>query len=238
MRNITYSKKITIKGKILKEDDILRIANLIHEQVQPDDYEEEYNILFDDQSCITGKRSIDVFKSDEFRRRRSERIWFTYRSKGFEKKVEICLYNSLLSPVESTVEITSTDKEWYNSTCNEILTIISEVENQKIKIPYGAKYVGTTIISLVETAIFSYSLERLFPNAFTKSQSNAIVFLCYAILLGVDLWLVELIEKAYPNVEFSFGPVYLNKSQKIRNSLGIFVPFVIDLILFGLGFIG
>ena len=94
MGDIKYSKKIVIKRKILKEDDILRIAKLVHEQFQEGDYEEEYNILFDDQSSISSKNSIDVFRTDEFRRRRSERIWLMYRSKGLNNQIEIKLYMS------------------------------------------------------------------------------------------------------------------------------------------------
>ena len=44
------------------------------------------------------------------------------------------------------------------------------------------------------------------------------------------------IEKAYPNVEFAFGPSYLSKSLKIRHILGIFISLVIDLIFFALGY--
>lgn len=235
MEEIKYSKKIVIKNKILNEDDILRIARLIHEQCQPDDYQEEYDILFDDQSSINTTKDITAFKTDEFHRRRSKRIWFTYRSKGFKNKIDIHLYNSLLLENDSTVEISSTDKDWYNSIINEISTIISEIENQKINITVGTKYIGAMVISIFESLIFSNAVEKIFHDIFTNSQFTAIVTFCSMILMLINLYLIGLIEKAYPNVEFSFGPSYLNKSQKIRNSLGIFIPFLIDLIFFGLG---
>ena len=53
MGDIQYRKEFIIKKKILREDDILRLANLIHNQFQQGDYNEEYNIIFDDQSSIT-----------------------------------------------------------------------------------------------------------------------------------------------------------------------------------------
>jgi hypothetical protein len=56
------------------------------------------------------------------------------------------------------------------------------------------------------------------------------------ILMSVNLFLFGLIEKAYPNVEFAFGPSYLSKSLKIRHILGIFISLVIDLIFFALGY--
>jgi hypothetical protein len=54
--------------------------------------------------------------------------------------------------------------------------------------------------------------------------------------MSVNLFLFGLIEKAYPNVEFAFGPSYLSKSLKIRHILGIFISLVIDLIFFALGY--
>ena len=55
MGDIQYRKGFIIKKRILREDDILRMANLIHKQFQQGDYKEEYELLFDDQSSITGK---------------------------------------------------------------------------------------------------------------------------------------------------------------------------------------
>lgn len=235
---MVYSKEIVIKKKILKEDDILRIAKLIHEQFQPGDYKEEYDILFDDQSRITAINSIDVFKSDEFKRRRSERIWFEYRSKGFENRIEIYLYNSLLSFGDSKVEISSTDKDWYNSVCNEILTIINEVEKQKFSITLGMKYFASAVLGMIEGLLLSYSLNKILGGMFTDSQFALVISAFGMIFMWINVYFFELLEKAYPNIEFAFGPVYLNKSQKIRNSLGIFFPLLIDLVFFGLGFLG
>lgn len=238
MGDIKYSKKIVIKRKILKEDDILRIAKLVHEQFQEGDYEEEYNILFDDQSSISSKNSIDVFRTDEFRRRRSERIWLMYRSKGLNNQIEIKLYNSFLTLADSTVEISSRDKEWYHSICNEISTIIDEVEKQKINITLGVKYFSATAIGIIEGLLLSFSLNKVFLGMLTDSQFALVGSMSSVIFLWINLYFLGLIEKAYPNIEFAFGPLYLNKSQKIRNSLGIFVPFLIDLVFFSLGFLG
>lgn len=238
MEDTRYSKKIVIKNKILKEDDILRLVRLVHEQSQLDDYQEEYEIQFDDQSCITAAKNISVFKSDEFKRRRSERIWFKYRSKEFANKIDISLCNSLLLPIDSTVEISSTDKDWYNSICNEISTIINEVERQRFNFTTGVKCFGMTVISFIEGLLLSFSINKIYGGMFTRSQSAFVASISSVILMLINAYFVDLLAKAYPNIEFAFGPAYLNKSQKIRNSLGIFIPFVIDLILFGLGFIG
>lgn len=236
MGNIEYKKTLTIKGKIIKEDDVLRIAHLLHSQFRTGDYTEEYEILFEDQSSLTGNDSVAILSSDEFRKRQSQRLWLTYKSKEFERRITVCIYNSFLLPTESTIEISSIDRDWYNSICNQMATIINEMEHQKITFPPFANYIVSAIASLVESLIFSWSLSRLFPNSFSNSQKSAIVGLSCMILMSVNLFLFGLIEKAYPNVEFAFGPSYLSKSLKIRHIFGIFIPLVIDLIFFALGY--
>ena len=42
MGNIEYKKTLTIKGKIIKEDDVLRIAHLLHSQFRTGDYTKFY----------------------------------------------------------------------------------------------------------------------------------------------------------------------------------------------------
>lgn len=236
MGNIEYKKTLTIKGKIIKEDDVLRIAHLLHSQFRIGDYTEEYEILFEDQSSLTGNDSVAILSSDEFRKRKSQRLRFTYKSKEFKREITVCIYNSFLLPIESTIEISSIDRDWYNSICNQMATIINEMEHQKITFPPFANYIVSAIASLVESIIFSWSLSRLFPNSFSNSQESAIVGLSCMILMSVNLFLFGLIEKAYPNVEFAFGSSYLSKSLKIRHIFGIFIPLVIDLIFFALGY--
>ena len=230
MGNIEYKKTLTIKGKIIKEDDVLRIAHLLHSQFRTGDYTEEYEILFEDQSSLTGNDSVAILSSDEFRKRQSQRLWFTYKSKEFERRITVRIYNSFRLPTESTIEISSIYRDWNNSICNQMATI------KKSPFPPFANYIVSAIASLVESLIFSWSLSRLFPNSFSNSQESAIVGLSCMILMSVNLFLFGLIEKAYPNVEFAFGPSYLSKSLKIRHILGIFISLVIDLIFFALGY--
>ena len=86
--------------------------------------------------------------------------------------------------------------------------------------------------------MLSFSLNKVFLGMLTDSQFALAGSMSSVIFLWINLYFLGLIEKAYPNIEFAFGPLYLNKSQKIRNSLGIFVPFLIDVVFFGLGFLG
>lgn len=233
-----YSREITIKNKVIKEDDILRIAKLVHDQFQQGDYIEEYEVLFDDESCISGADNREVFDSAEFKRRRSKRVWFTYKSKGLKNTVEIKLYNSFLTSANSSVEITSEDRRWYNNLCNEVLSILNEIEKQRFSITYGVKYIGSIIISIIEGLLFACSLNRIFANMFTTSQIIAIGSLSCGLLVIVNSCLFDQIDKAYPNIEFSFGPDYLNKSQKLRKIFGIAIPFLVDVGFFVLGLVG
>lgn len=230
MSIITYSKSFTINGKVLRYDDIVRIAMLLHDQAQPDDYEEEYEIIFNDQSRIKGERTIDVFRSDEFKRRRSVYIQLTYASRGYEKSVRVTLYDSSVYQSRSTVEISSTDKAWYNRICNEMTTIISEMEGQKLQFVHDLKYLIVILFVLIEWILLSYLLKRFFPG-FTGVLVDFVGFLGIAILGLMNLWFVESVADAYPKFEFAFGPTYLNRSRGIRKSLGIFVPILIEVIL-------
>lgn len=154
MGNIEYKKTLTIKGKIIKEDDVLRIAHLLHSQFRTGDYTEEYEILFEDQSSLTGNDSVAILSSDEFRKRQSQRLWFTYKSKEFERRITVRIYNSFRLPTESTIEISSIDRDWYNSICSQMATIINEMEHQKSPFPPFANYIVSAIASLVESLIF------------------------------------------------------------------------------------
>lgn len=239
MGSIQYRKEFTIKKKILREEDILRMAKLIHKQFQQGDFEEEYVIYFDDKSCIVGKNDMDVFKTYEFKRRRCKHLCFTYKSECLEKSIEINLYNSVMTPVNSSIEIRSDDIDWFNSICNEISTVISEIEERKFVITDSTKFFGSLIVSAIETFLTSCAICKIFPNMNTTPKFVFIAMMASIIFLSINYYLLfELMRKAFPSVEFSFGPTYLNKSQKIRNSLGVLVPFLIDVIFFAIGYWG
>jgi hypothetical protein len=186
MGDIQYRKEFIIKKKILREDDILRLANLIHNQFQQGDYNEEYNIIFDDQSSITGRNNLNVFKTYEFKRRRCSRLCFTYKSKNLEKSIEIDLYNSVNTLVDSNIEVRSNDKDWFNSICNEISTIISEMERQKLAITFSTKVYGSMVLGPVEGFLVFSAFERVFPNVFTKSQFSSLATVASMILCLIN----------------------------------------------------
>lgn len=235
MSNLIYSKKFQIKYRIISEDDILRLAKLVHEQFQEGDYREEYEILFDDQSRITGNYSTEVFASDEFKRWRSQSIKFTYRSKDYTNKIDISLYNSVItSSWPSEVEVVSTSQEWYNSICNQLSTVIDEMEKQKIKITTTGKYIASMVLGILETLFLVYSLRTIFIST---AQLTAFTGVFSGLLWGLNAYFLEQIEKAYPNIEFSFGPTYLNTSQKKRKCFGILIPFLIDVLFFVVGLV-
>lgn len=240
MGNITYSRKYLVNGKILKQNDILRIAKLIHNEFQEGDYQEEYTFLFDDQSSIVGKNSLDVFECDEIRYKRCQQVSFTYKSKNLDNRIEIELYNSLLTISNSFAQIISTDENWYHSTCDKISTILNEIEKRKFSITNRIKNSCSTILALTESFLLAVSLVRFFPSVVNNDQGLMIaMFVCIALIFSLlNNYGFELIGKAYPNVEFAFGPDYLNQSKRIRSLFGILIPFMIDFLFFILSFIG
>lgn len=236
MSKLKYSKTFKIKWKRIKYDDIIQIAKLVQNQFKEDDYKDCFDIGFCDGSCIEGS-DMDIFSTDQFKRRTSERIAFTYHSKGYENKLEIKLYNSAVSPLDSEVMIKSTNQDWFDSILNQINTIIEEIETQRIKITDSIKYVGLSIISIVEALILNYSLCKIVLNPIPIELSSILtgVFAMFFSLLNV--YFLSKIEKAYPKIEFMFGPEHMNTSKKIRRVFGILMPLLIDLIFFALGFI-
>ena len=234
---IEYSKKIIIKRKIIREDDVFRIAKLVHEQLQTGDDKEEYYALFDDQSCITGTNWSKIFKSDEFKKRRGEHLNFTYRSKYGERKIEINIYNSLSRMTDSDVIIFSKDREWYNSICNQISTVINEIENQKIQLTLGAQYLLSIALGIVEGVGFGYLFQKLPQTIISGFDLSLVYGISCGIFTAINICALELVTKAYPNVEFSFGPSYLNESEKIKRGMGVLIPVGFDLLLFVLGLI-
>ncbi len=230
MGNIEHKKKYKVERKVIKSDDIIRIAQFVHGQAKDDDYEESYEIAFDDDSEISNRGGTDIFASDEFTHRRAKKITIRYASKGYGKRIYINLYNSVLSSLDCEIEITSKDKEWYNSTCNQIKTIIDEIEPQKFCLSQSAKAIISGALGIIEALMLAYTLNN--PGDASRAFFISVYTLFFA---SINAWFLDGLSIAYPNIEFSFGPSYLNKSRKIRRALGILIPFLIDLVLFFLG---
>lgn len=232
MSKLEYRKKIKIEYKVVKENDILQIARLFQDQFEENDYEREISLYFSDDSQISGQ-DIDVFTADEFKRRLCKIVRFSYASKGFEKRLEIWLYNTAIFDVVGKVEIISSDKGWYDSIINRITTLFGEVEKQKPVEKYIYFAVGS--LSVLEAILFSLSLTKVFSNIFTAGTMPYLSCGSTMLFFLINWRLADQLSKAYPKVEFAFGPEHLNSSKKIRKIVGIIIPFVVDVVFFVLG---
>lgn len=232
MSKLEYRKKIKIEYKVVKEDDILQIARLFQDQFEENDYEREISLYFSDDSQISGQ-DIDVFTADEFKRRLCKIVRFSYASKGFEKRLEIWLYNTAIFDVVGKVKIISSDKGWYDSIINKITTLFGEVERQKPVEKYIYFAVGS--LSVLEAILLSLSLTKVFSNIFTAGTMPYLSCGSTMLFFLINWRLADQLSKAYPKVEFAFGPEHLNSSKKIRKIVGIIIPFVIDVVFFVLG---
>ena len=205
---------------------------MFKDQYSDDDYERCIRLDFDDESMIQGD-DIDIFATDAFKRRRCMSIRFGYASKSYIRCLKIRLNNSALGVSDSEVEVCSSDQTWYDSMLNRLETIFSEVENQK----RFARYPGliSIILSNIEAILLCITLFNLLS---VKSKVFAVILL-YGVL-GSFLWLVnitliERLKKAYPCIEFSFGPTHLNESLRLRQMIIVAIPFIIDVVFFVIG---
>ena len=232
MSELKYAKTFKIEYNILKEGDIIQIAKLFEDLFEENDYQREISLYFNDDSQISSQ-GIDIFKTDEFRRRLCECITFKYASKGYDRKVEVTLCNSaIMTHSTSKIEIFSKDKEWYDRTINRFITILNEVEHQKPIEKYSN--IITTVLSTVESSLLFFTLIKLSPG----SYDNTMPFLMACIMISVlcfNYSLMAQLCKAFPRVEFAFGPAHLNPSKRIRKVLNIIVPLAVDVAFFILG---
>lgn len=233
MGTLTYSKKIKIENKIIKESDVILFAQLFREQFSEEDYTNEISLCFEDESRLSGN-DIDIFSSDEFKRRRCKSVNFELASSGFERVLKIELNNPVSWLEKSFVEVRSTDKVWYESMLNRIETVIDEMEDQVSFMRHP--YVLAGGISIAEAIILVLSLFRVLSLRTTVYGYIVFIFLSGALLFVLNFFLVEKLKTVYPQVEFAFGPTHNNKVLKRRKIITLLIPIVLDIVLGILGF--
>ena len=233
MGTLTYSKKIKIENKIIRESDIILFAQLFSEQFSEDNYKNEISLHFEDESKVSGN-NIDFFSSDEFKRRRCKSVNFELASSGFERVLKIELNNPVSWLEKSFVEVRSTDKVWYESMLNRIETVIDEMEDQVSFMRHP--YVLAGVISIAEAIILVLSLLRVLSLRTTVYGYIVFIFLSGALLFALNSLLVEKLKTVYPQVEFAFGPTHNNKVLKQRKIIALLIPLVLDIVLGIMGF--
>ena len=104
MGSLKYSKKIIIKNKIFKEEDVLLLAKTIQEQFLDIPWRCDVTVRFDDDSRIRGC-DTDVFSADAFKRRQSKSIDLEYASAGYKNYCKLELNNAAIWLSESEIEV-------------------------------------------------------------------------------------------------------------------------------------
>lgn len=228
-----YEEEILIDKKIFKKEDIVSIAKLISEQAQNDCYLIEYIAHFPDNKKIYSD-NLDIFDSDRFNRKVCKQIDIIYISKKFNSKIYVRLYNSLFSNSKGSIEISSEDKVWSNAIVKEFKEILSEVEDRKFIINTTIEIL-TLVFALIQGLIFCYYIHKFLPDIFTDDNKQKFNFIVQLAVIFLNMYFLKHMKKAYPNIEFSFGPEHLNKSKKIRNFLLFASQIVFDIVLVYLG---
>ena len=233
MSTIKYRKEFIIKHKVFKEEDILLLARTINEQYKEGDYTKRFTLQFDDKSEVRGD-DLDVFATEAFKRRQCETIRFEYAAKGYDKQITIKLYNKAISILDSQLEVESTDQVWYESMLKRLETILDDAEKQhwvgQFTVPLSI------VLSIIEAALLSVAINKLLPELSQNSLSSliamSIVLICF-----LNLFLSLRLRKAYPSIEFAFGPMHRNTSFRLKQVIGILIPLVVDVVFFVLGLI-
>lgn len=232
MGKYEFSKVIPIQYKKLSEDDILQIAKLFCEQFADGDYEREIRLTFEDDSKVMGE-DIEIFSIDQFKRRRCKSVCFGYRSKHFERKLDISIYNAEMGYLDSKIEVVSTDQMWYESIINRYMTLFDEVENQKKLEKPG--YTVVSILTVVEAALFNMTIQKMYPAISNANDVLISVGSTIVLMILNTSFLLDIL-KLYPKTEFNFGPEHKNKINKTKKYISIIVPFVLDFLFFIIGF--
>lgn len=225
---LTYSKKTVIDDKVFKEEDIHLFARWFEELYSDDDYLRLIRLRFDDDSVIEGD-AIDVFSTDAFKRRMCKAIRFEYTSKHYERYLRLELINYALWTIKSEIEIRSTDQVWYEAMLNRWETAVNEVEDQKRFVRHLD--IATILLSMFEAALFSVIVQLKFISTKIGFISVLLLVVSYSVFFLINCHLAEKVEKAYPRVEFAFGPMHRNDSIKKKHVIGLAVPFIIDVLL-------
>ena len=242
MNNIKYSKEITIDSKVIRKIDVLQFAQLIKDLFQEGDYLKKFSIFFDDKSSISGQ-DMDVFECFEFERRKSILIILEYESVRLEKRLKICLRASM-QYTSSEIEIISNDNDWYHQTLSKVKSIIEEIEPQNkiaivnkpmfeiaITVGFGVILGLLAFIGILNILHF-YNLS--IPDDLRVFTSVALTLCFYGLINQI----IKSIQKAYPSVQFDFGPDFKNKSNKLKKMWGWLISVVIiPIILFMIGII-
>jgi hypothetical protein len=229
---MTYHKVIAIKGRVFSEDDIIRLANIIKDLYNEDDYKLEFMIKNNDESWVTGG-DLSIFETDYFKRKPVVRIDFEFLGRKSSKNVDVELFNSLKYSNDSTINIKGDDEVWFNSICSKLSDFIKDTTPQKsawklgnYKVSNWLQYIISTILSIISELILfqNVAIQAIVSSGINFFALFAILFAIYSFILSK---MFNALEKAYPCIEFQFGIEKTRGSENTRRIWSWVVPALI-----------
>ncbi len=235
-----YSKTIKIANKCFTKDDVLKIAKTISDSVIETSKSPTYSIAFIDDSSIKGNE-LDLFDSSDLDRKLTKSISITYYSStSSNDSVRV----SLTCPDDyhsSKIEISSSDKNWYNAMISKLTEDLSTTRKQS---KLSSILMNVTIVSFLCIAfatLFSFLSSSPIINILISNNINVsadlsglIFVICsvfYYILLSIFL---KKLSNSFPSIEFCFGPEFNNPNLKIKRVLHYILLTIVPSILLNL----
>ena len=92
------------------------------------------------------------------------------------------------------------------------------------------------VLSMIEAALLVVAINKLLPEL-SQNALSSLIALSIGLLCYLNLFLTSRLKKAYPSVEFAFGPMHRNTSFKLKRVIEISIPLVVDVVFFVLGLV-
>lgn len=218
-----YSKRIPIRRKRIKEEDILQLAHIVESEFAEDDYKHHFVVDFWDDSSISDESS-EIFKSVPFERKRANRVYIEYYNTSRNRHLEIELYDSTYLD-GSEICITSNEQIWYESMITKFTDLLQSVENQS---GFSVLFQSSAMPAICSAfgLFLTYLCAIRIANIIHENNiilAHSILFFISVLLLGINFALCfisgKCLDKAFPKVEFCFGPEHMNSGLKIRKAV-------------------
>lgn len=230
-----YSKKIRIKNKIIKKEDILQLSKIVEAEFSDDDYRHHFEIDFWDDSSITDGSS-HIFNSDSFERKRAKRIYIEYYSNSLNKHIEITLYDSMYLD-NSEITITSNEQLWYGAMITKFSDLLQNIEKQVV----FASIVNSPfsiIITPTLGCILSYICVNVLSDiingkglVLSEITQTFIIVLVVATNFLLCVLAGKGLSRAFPTMDFCFGPDHMKAGLKTKKAaswcVATFAPSII-----------